>query len=136
VLTEKDKAKLDEILLTMTNSSMASAESSVTQTNNKDSIDDMITINEKINLTKSQHQVLKTICDTYETSLSEYIQQALIEAMRFDIDEGNFSDALLEKIGEDNKKGYNNSPSSSPTSLASDLMKSDLDLLKKLQTEI
>lgn len=38
-------------------------------------------------------------------SLSEYIQQALVEAMRFDIEEGNLCDALLEKIGaEDSKK--------------------------------
>ena len=38
-------------------------------------------------------------------SLSEYMQQALVEAMRFDIEEGNLSDALLEKVGgEDSKK--------------------------------
>jgi hypothetical protein len=66
----------------------------------KDSIDDIIiTINEKVNLTKQQHQVLKIICDTYESSFSEYMQQALVEAMRFDIEDGNFSDTLLEKIG-------------------------------------
>jgi hypothetical protein len=65
-----------------------------------DSIDDIIiTINEKVNLTKQQHQVLKIICDTYESSFSEYMQQALVEAMRFDIEDGNFSDTLLEKIG-------------------------------------
>ena len=62
-------------------------------------------------------------------SLSEYMQQALVEAMRFDIEEGNFSDALLEKIGGEDTKKNNNS---SPSSLAPDLMKSDLDLLKKL----
>jgi anti-sigma28 factor (negative regulator of flagellin synthesis) len=109
-----------------------------TQNKNKDSIDDVITINEKVNLTKQQHQVLKTICDTYEISLSEYIQQALVEAMRFDIEEGNFSDALLEKLGgEDSKKYYNSSPSStSPDSLGPSLTNSDLDLIKKLQTEI
>jgi hypothetical protein len=27
------------------------------------------------------------------------MQQALVEALRFDIEEGNFSDTLLEKIG-------------------------------------
>jgi hypothetical protein len=54
---------------------------------------------------------LKTICDTYEISLSEYMQQALVEAMRFDIEEGNFSDALLEKIGGEDSKKENNSPS-------------------------
>ena len=53
--------------------------------NNKDPIDDVITINERVNLTKQQHQVLKIICDTYETSFSEYMQQALVEAMRFPV---------------------------------------------------
>jgi hypothetical protein len=100
----------------------------------KDSIDDVIAINEKVNLTKQQNQVLKIICDTYEIPLSEYMQQALVEAMRFDIEEGNFSDALLEKIGGEDSKKDNNSPS--PSSPAPDLMKSDLDLFKKLQTQI
>jgi hypothetical protein len=107
------------------------------QNENKDSINNIITINEKVNLTKEQHHVMKIICDTYEMPFSEYMQQALVEAMRFDIEEGNFSDALLEKIGgEDSKKDNNSSPQTSSTSLAPDLMKNDLDLLKKLQTEI
>ena len=112
-------------------SSAAASSSKLTnpQSKSKDSIDDVITINEKVNLTKQQHHVLKIICDTYEISLSEYMQQALVEAMRFDIEEGNFSDALLEKIGGEDTKKNNNS---SPSSLAPDLMKSDLDLLKKL----
>jgi hypothetical protein len=63
------------------------------------------------------------------------MQQALVEAMRFDIEEGNFSDALLEKIGDEDNKQNNSSPSSS-ASLAPDLMKNDLGLLKKLQTQI
>ena len=104
-----------------------------TQNKSKDSIDDIITINEKLSLTKPQHQVLKIICDTYETSVSEYMQQALVEAMRFDIEEGNFSDALLEKIGVKDSKQDNSSPSSS-CSLATDFTNSDLDLLKKLHT--
>ena len=61
------------------------------------------------------------------------MQQALLEAIRFDIVEGNFSDALLEKIGDDDKKKDN---SSSSASLAPSLKDSDLDLLKKLQTPI
>ena len=100
------------------------------QNKNKDSIDDVISINEKVNLTKQQHQVLKIICDTYETSFSEYMQQALVEAMGFDIDEGNFSDALLEKIGVEDSK---NDSSSSQSSVAQSLTNNDLDLLKKLQ---
>jgi hypothetical protein len=69
-------------------------------------------------------------------SFSEYIQQALVEAMRFDIQEGNFSDALLEKIGSEDSKKDNNSSKTSSASLAPGMTNSDLDLLKKLQTEI
>ena len=72
-------------------------------------------------------------CSTYQTPFSEYIQEALVEAMKFDIEESNFCDTLLEKIDND-VKSKNNSPSSA--ALASDLMNSDLDLLKKLQTRI
>src|ERR671931_413851 len=96
--------------------------------------DDIVAINEKVNLTKRQHQVLKIICDTYQISFSEYMQQALVEAMRFDIEEGNFSDALLEKIGVEDSKKDNSPPSSPSASLAPGLTNSDLDLLKKLQT--
>jgi hypothetical protein len=95
---------------------------------NEDSIDDLITINEKVNLTREQHQVLKIICDTYETSFSEYIQQALVEAMRFDIEEGNFPDTLLEKIGGKESKNDISSPSHS--SVSKSLTNNDLDLLK------
>ena len=118
--------------------SMSSTKPIHTHDKNEETVgDSIITINEKVNLTKQQHQVLKVICDTYEIPLSEYMQQALVEAMRFDIEEGNFSDALLEKIGgEDSKKDNNSSPQTSSASLSPDLIKSDLDLLKKLQTEI
>ena len=69
-------------------------------------------------------------------SFSEYMQQALIEAMRFDIEEGNFSDALLEKIGGEDSKKDNSSHSTSPASLAASLTNNDLDLLKKLQAQV
>jgi hypothetical protein len=104
-----------------------------TDNKNKDTVNNIITINDKVNLTEQQHQVLKTICDVYQMSFSEYMQQALVEAMRFDVEEGNLCDALLEKIGAEDSKKANNSPS--PSSFASDLMNSDLDLLKKLQAQ-
>jgi hypothetical protein len=84
-------------------SSSASAPSKVIPP--KDS--ELVTINEKVNLTKKQNEVLQMVCGSYEMTISEYLQQALIEAMRFDIEEGNFSDVLLEKLGirnEDNGK--------------------------------
>ena len=102
---------------------------------NKNTTNNIITINEKVNLTEQQHQVLNTICDTYQMSFSEYIQQALVEAMRFDIEEGNLCDALLEKIGAEDSKKDNHSSPPSPTALTPDLMKTDFDLLKKLQAE-
>jgi hypothetical protein len=118
----------------MESSSMSPAVK-VIQTNNKEVHEELVSITEKIDLTKKQHEVL-IISNTYEISLSEYIQQALVEAMRFDIEEGNFSDALLEKLGGEDSSKKNNIPTSPPSSVAPDLMKSDLDLLKRLQTEI
>jgi len=117
----------------MGSSSMPPPASKVIQTNNKDDHEELVSITEKIDLTKKQHEVLNIICNTYEESISQYLKEALVEAMRFDIEEGNFCEALLEKINS-NKKTENNSPVSSPDSLATDLMNSDMDLLKKLQT--
>ena len=119
--------------LTAEATSSSSSSLANTQNKNKDSIDDVITINEKVNLTKQQNQVLKVICDTYETSFSEYMQQALVEALWFDIEEGNFSDILLEKIGVEDSK---NDSSSSLSSVAKSLRNNDLDLLKKLQMQV
>jgi hypothetical protein len=82
-------------LSSATSSSPATVRSKAIQT--KDS--ELVTINEKVNLTKEQNKVLQAICNSYEMPISEYLQQALVEAMRFDIEEGNFSDALLEKLG-------------------------------------
>ena len=95
------------------NSSSSSTPSKVDETFSKDPAD-LVTINEKVNLRKDQHEILNIICKVYQMSVSEYMQQALVEAMRFDIEEGNLCDALLEKIGvEDSKKDNNSSPSSS-----------------------
>jgi hypothetical protein len=34
-------------------------------------------------------------------SIPEYMQEAIVEAMKVDIEEGNFCDALLDKLDED-----------------------------------
>jgi hypothetical protein len=86
---------------------------------------DVITINEKVNLTKNQHEVLQMVCNSYKMSISEYMQETLVEAMRFDIEEGNFSDVLLEKIDEGKKKENANSTQHSS-------MQNELDMFKKL----
>src|SRR5438105_169483 len=46
----------------------------------------LVTINEKVNLTRKQYEVLKIICDTYEQSVSECMEEALVEAMQYDIE--------------------------------------------------
>jgi hypothetical protein len=117
--------------ITKTLSSKSESEISLTYNNKQDYF---ITITEKIKLRKDQYEVLKMICDIYYTSFLEYMQEGMIEAMKFDIEEGNFCDTLLEKIDNDGKSKNNSSPSSPPGPLAPDLMNSDLDLLKKLQT--
>jgi len=111
------------------NSSSSSASPSTTtpskviQTNNRVPRE-LVTINEKVNLTKEQNEVLQMICNSYRMSISEYMQEALVEAMRFDIEEGNLSDILLEKIDECKKKENANSTQPSP-------MKDELNMFKK-----
>src|SRR6188472_2471531 len=99
--------------------SSSSPSSKVNETYSKDPAD-LVTINEKVNVTKDQHEVLNIICNTYQISISEYMQEALVEAMKFDIEEGNFCDTLLEKIGDNDSKKDNSSPTS---------MNNELDML-------
>ena len=73
--------------------------------------------------------IMNTICNTYEESISQYLKEALVEAMRFDLEEGNFCDALLEKLGTEDGKNDNSSP------FVLDAINTDLELLKKLQTQ-
>jgi hypothetical protein len=73
----------------------------------EDNTEEPITITEKINLTKRQYEVLNILCSTYEESVSQYLQEALVEAMRFDIEEGNFSDVLLQKITDKKEEEKN-----------------------------
>ena len=86
----------------------SSMPSKVIQTNNiKEDHEELVSITEKINLTKKQYEVLNIICNTFEESISQYLQEALVEAMRFDIEEGNFCDTLLEKISSNYKTDNN-----------------------------
>jgi hypothetical protein len=118
----------------MDSSSSSTVPSKIIHTNSNNKENDIITLTEKIKLKKDQYAVLKIICDTYEIPLSGYMREALIEAMKFDIEEGNFCDTLLEKINNDDKSKNNSPSSSSLAPFAPDLMNSDLDLLKKMQT--
>jgi hypothetical protein len=90
----------------MSSSSLSSAASlKVIQTNNKEDPKGLVTITEKVNLTANQYEVFNIICDTYQTPVSEYMQEALVEAMKFDIEEGNFCDVLLDKIIDKKEEG-------------------------------
>lgn len=101
-------------------SSQASMPSKVIMTKSSE----LVTINEKVNLTIEQNEVLQMICKSYQMTVSEYMQQALVEAMRFDIEEGNFSDVLLEKLGGDKKKENANGAQRSS-------VQNELDIFKK-----
>jgi len=68
---------------------------------NKNSEEDIITITESVNLTKNQHQALKIVCDIYQQSFSEYMQEALVQTMKSDIKDGNLSINLLERLDDD-----------------------------------
>jgi hypothetical protein len=86
-----------------------------------------VTITEKINLTKGQYEVLNIICNTYEESFSQYVQEALIEAMRFDIEEGNFSDILLQKITDKKEEEKNTRSINKEKNSSSLLTRSSVD---------
>ena len=61
----------------MGNPLMPPATSKVIRTNN------IIIITENINLTKKQYEVFNIICNIYEQSTSQYLQEALVEAVSF-----------------------------------------------------
>jgi predicted DNA-binding protein len=67
---------------------------------NKNLVEDIITITEKINLTKSQHQALKIVCEIFQQSFSEYIQHAVVQTMKSEIEDDNLSIALLERLDD------------------------------------
>jgi predicted lactoylglutathione lyase len=57
-----------------------------------------VTINEQIVLTRDQYELLKIISNASNKSVSEYIQKALIETMKSQIEFGDFCDMLLDKL--------------------------------------
>jgi primosomal protein N' len=57
-----------------------------------------VTINEQMVLTKDQYELLKIISNAYNKSVSEYIQKALLETMKSEIEFGDFCDMLLDKL--------------------------------------
>jgi hypothetical protein len=65
------------------------------------------------------------ICKSYEKSISEYIQEALVRMMQSDIEDGNLCDVLLDKLDErdndDKEINHNNSSPSTPNTINDDL---------------
>ena len=102
-------------------SSIPSSATSMSPEDVQTETSELVTINEKVNMTKEQNEVLQMICNSYEMTISEYMQQALVEAMRFDIEEGNFSDILLEKLGVET--GKKETDSTQPNALKDELDK-------------
>jgi hypothetical protein len=110
-----------------------SSKPTYTRNKNKSGVDDTIAVNEKISLTKNQYDVLNMICKSYEKSISEYMQEALVRTMQSDIEDGNLCDVLLNRLdGDDDKEmKQNNNSSSTPSAI-----NNDLEMLKKLQTTL
>jgi hypothetical protein len=105
--TEKDKAAFNKYqYIEMISSSSPSTQLPRVTRHHSGSESEVVDIplSEKIRITRKQFEVLKIVCDTYQKSIPEYIQEALIEVMRTDIEEGNFCEALLDKLGGENQE--------------------------------
>src|SRR5919197_477241 len=103
--------------------SLPSSKPTQAHNKNKSAVEDTIVINEKIDLTKNQYEVLNIICKSYDTSISEYMQEALVRSMQSDIEDGNLCDVLLNRLdGDDDKEmKQNNNSSSTPSAINNDL---------------
>ena len=61
-------------------------------------LDSHVQINKQIILTKDQFELLKIISKAHDKSISEYVQKAVIETMKNEIEFGEFCDILLDKL--------------------------------------
>ena len=57
-----------------------------------------VKIDHQIILTKDQYELLRIISRASNMSISKYIQKAVIEMMKTEIEFGDFCDMLLEKL--------------------------------------
>lgn len=60
--------------------------------------DSCVVLNQQIILTKDQFELLKIMSKAHDKSISEYIQKAVLETMKNEIEFGNFCDILLDKL--------------------------------------
>lgn len=63
-----------------------------------DRTDSCIKFNQEIVLTKYQFELLKVISKAHDESVPEYIQKAMLETMKNEIEFGDFCDILLDKL--------------------------------------
>ena len=63
-----------------------------------DTPESCIKFDQQIILTKDQFKLLKIISSTHDKLISEYIQKAIIEKMKNEIEFGDFCDILLDKL--------------------------------------
>ena len=60
--------------------------------------DSYVKINQQIILTEDQFELLKIISKAHDKSICEYIQKAVMETMKNEIEFGDFCDILLDKL--------------------------------------
>jgi hypothetical protein len=65
--------------------------------------DSYIKINQEIVLTKDQFELLKIISKAHNKSISDYIQKAIIETMKNELEFGDFCDMLLDKLDSESE---------------------------------
>lgn len=63
-----------------------------------DTPDSCVRFDQQTVLTKDQFELLNIISKAHDKSVSEYIQKALIETMKNEIEFGDFCDILLDKL--------------------------------------
>jgi hypothetical protein len=80
----------------MNGSSKDSSNSKLTP--DDDVTDSYVRFDQQIVLTKDQFELLKIISNAHDRPISDYIQKALIETMKDEIEFGDFCDILLDKL--------------------------------------
>ena len=97
-------------------------------------INDIVTINEKIKLTKKQFEVLNLICSIYQKPVSRYLKDALLDALNNDLEEGEICDILIDKLDNGKKKDNDEKSITTPKIMNTD--QSDYPHPKAIQNEI
>lgn len=68
-----------------------------------DTPDPYVKLDQQIVVTQDQFELLKIISKAHDKSISEYIQKAVLETMKNEIEYGDFCDILLDKLDNEPK---------------------------------